>query len=217
MMAAIPIQTRKTPGATTSAARRTRPSTHQLQGPSSRMTRSIIGQPSRLAVSNGLRTGTVRGEGWRAGSAGASPPPLPKTSRGNRADAAERTDQRGGLHRHQHDLGIGRGADRGHGLGVFLGDEVVDRLHVAGGDGFRDHLGGLGFGLGQTFARFGIAEGGFALAFGLQDGRLLGAFGAQDLGVARAFGFQDLGALFALGLHLAAPWHRRDPSAAGYP
>ncbi|MNZ65740.1 hypothetical protein D3C78_839400 [compost metagenome] len=75
-------------------------------------------------------------------------------------------------------------------------------MDVAGGNGFRHHAGGVGFGLGQTFACFGIAERRFALAFRFQNGGLLGAFRAKDLGVAGAFCFQHLRALFALRLHL---------------
>ncbi len=105
-------------------------------------------------------------------------------------------------------LELRRRADCGHGFRVFLGDEVVDGLHVAGGDGFGHHLRCLGFGFGQTLAGFGIAEGGFALAFGLQDRRLLGTLGAQDLRIAGALGLQHLRALLALGLHL--PGHGID-------
>ena len=48
------------------------------------------------------------------------------------------------------------------GLDIFLGDEVVDGVDVALGDGVGHHLGGLGLGLGGALARLGVAEGGFA-------------------------------------------------------
>ncbi len=87
---------------------------------------------------------------------------------------------------------------------IFLGDEVIQRRDVAARDGFRHHLGRLRFGLRQTLARLGVAEGGFAAAFGFEDLRLLGALGAQDRRLALAFGGENLGALLALGLHLPA-------------
>jgi hypothetical protein len=64
--------------------------------------------------------------------------------------------------RHQHDLAVRRRADLGQRFGVFLRDEIVDRLHVALGDGFGDHLRRLGFGFRRAFARLGVAEGSFA-------------------------------------------------------
>ena len=85
-----------------------------------------------------------------------------------------------------------------------MGDEVVERLRVAGADRVGDHLGGAGFGFGFALARFGVAEGGFAAAFGLQDLALLLTLGTQDFGGAGTFGIEDVGALFAFGLHLAA-------------
>jgi hypothetical protein len=78
-------------------------------------------------------------------------------------------------------LALGEVANCGHGIGIFLGDEVVERLGARRGDGFGDHGGRLGLGLGLALAGFGIAEGGFAAAFGLKDRALLLAFGAQDL------------------------------------
>ena len=60
-----------------------------------------------------------------------------------------------------------RRADLGQRLGVFLGDEVVDRLDVALGDRLRHHLRGARLGFGGALARLGVAEGGLAPAFGL--------------------------------------------------
>ena len=89
------------------------------------------------------------------------------------------------------------------GFGVFLRDEIVDGVDVAGSDGFGDEPRCLGFCLGKSFSCFRFPIGGLALAFRLQDGGLLGALGAQDLCIPEALGFQHLGTLFALGLHLA--------------
>jgi len=93
-------------------------------------------------------------------------------------------------------------------LDVIAGNEIVQGSDVALGDGFRDHLGRLGLGLGRALARLGIAKRGLTAAFGLQDLALLGAFGAQNFGLALAFRLQNVGALDALGLHLAS--HRLD-------
>ena len=103
---------------------------------------------------------------------------------------------------------LGEVAMRLQRLDVVVGDEVVDGLHVARGDGVADHLRRLGFGLGRALARLGIAERGFAPALGLQHLRLLVALGLQDRGLALALGLEDRGALLALGLHL--PAHRFD-------
>ena len=79
-------------------------------------------------------------------------------------------------------------ADAGQRLGVFLRDEIVERLDVALGNRLGDDLRGAGFGFGGALARLGVAEGGFLAAFGLQDLRLLEAFGLEDLGTLVAFG-----------------------------
>ena len=86
-------------------------------------------------------------------------------------------------------------------------DEVVNRLHVTGSDGFGHHTGGLGFGLGRSFTRFCFQKGRLALAFGLKDLPLLFTFGGQNCRRAQAFGFKDLRTLDTFGLHL--PRHGR--------
>ena len=96
-------------------------------------------------------------------------------------------------------LGFGELAEGFH---IALGYEVVDRLHVALGDGLAHHFGGLGLGFGFTFAGLGVAEGGLAAALGLEDGGLFLAFGAQDGSGLVALGGEDFGALLTLGLHL---------------
>jgi hypothetical protein len=62
---------------------------------------------------------------------------------GDGADAAQRADERRRLHRHQHDLAVAEPSRScSQRLGVFLRDEVVDRLDVALGDRLGDDLGG---------------------------------------------------------------------------
>jgi hypothetical protein len=88
-------------------------------------------------------------------------------------------------------------------LHVVVGDEIVDRLGAAAGDGLADHLRGLGLGLGGALAGLGVAEGGLLAAFGGEHDGLLLALGLQDGGLTVAFRLQDLRALVAFRLHLA--------------
>ena len=99
-------------------------------------------------------------------------------------------------------------ADLRQRLGVFLGDEVVERLHVALGDRLGDDLRRPRLGLGRAFARLGVAEGGFLAAFGFEHLGLLQAFRLR-LCLLQAFRLEDLRALVALGHHLAG--HRVRP------
>ena len=62
-------------------------------------------------------------------------------------------------------------------LDVIVGDEIVDRLHIARGNRFGHHLRRLGFRFRRTLACLGIAERRLAPALGLQHLRLLQAFG----------------------------------------
>ena len=94
---------------------------------------------------------------------------------------------------------------------IIVGDEIVDRLHVALGYGIADHLCRHGFSFCRSLPRLGIAIGGFAAALGGEDLRLLGAFRRQDRRLPLALGHQDGGALVALGLHL--PRHGVDQIA----
>ena len=55
-----------------------------------------------------------------------------------------------GFERHHEDLLVRRLGERFQRLHVVVGDEVVDRLHVARGDGVGNHLRRLGLGLGAS-------------------------------------------------------------------
>src|SRR6478672_12789270 len=92
---------------------------------------------------------------------------------GQFGDAGERTDHATCFHRHQHELLVRAFGQRLERLDVFLCDEVIDRLHVAISDRIRYEFSRLGLGACEALARFGLAEGGFAIAFGFQDGCLL--------------------------------------------
>ena len=94
---------------------------------------------------------------------------------------------------------------------IVVGDEIVDRLHVAFADRLADHLRRLGLGFRRALARLGVAIGRLAAALGGEDLRLLGAFGGQDRRLPLALGHEDRRALVALGLHL--PRHRVDQVA----
>jgi hypothetical protein len=59
---------------------------------------------------------------------------------GQFADAAQRADQLRRLDREQDGLGVGRGRELADRLGIFLRDEVVERLAARGGDRVRHHL-----------------------------------------------------------------------------
>src|SRR3546814_17284324 len=112
------------------------------------------------------------------------------------------------LDRKQDRLAVRAGRELAYRLDIFLRDEIVDRLRIAAGDRVGHHLRRLGFGLGFAFARFGVAERGFAAALGLQDLALFLTLGAQDFRRAHAFGFEDVGALFALGLPLPRQYRK---------
>ena len=104
--------------------------------------------------------------------------------------------------RYDHRLLVGRFRQLAERLDVFLGDEVVDGVDVAAGDGLRDGGGRGRFRFGRTLARLGVAEGGFLAALGLENGRLFGAVGAGDGRLPVTLGLDDHRALFTFGLHL---------------
>src|SRR6185437_4180052 len=113
-------------------------------------------------------------------------------------NAGQRAEDAGGLDRQQQHLLVRRLGHFLQRLDVVVGDEVVQRVHVAVGDRLGHHRGGLGLGLGRAFARLGGAEGGLLLAFGRQDHRLLLALCLEDRGLAETLGVQDVGAFLAL-------------------
>ena len=89
-------------------------------------------------------------------------------------------------------------------LDILLGDEVVDGLAIAAGEGFGQHGGRFRLGLGLAFACLGVAKRTLLSAFGLENGRLLLALGRSEMAACRkTLGFQNVGALVALRLHLA--------------
>ena len=47
---------------------------------------------------------------------------------------------------------------------IFLGHEIVDRIHSAVGDSLRHRFGGVPFGLSFALARLGVTIGRFAAA-----------------------------------------------------
>lgn len=119
------------------------------------------------------------------------------------ADTTDSADHLAGFQRHEDHLAVVGRSQFAQRVDVFLGDEVVDGLHVTGGDRFGHYLGGAGLCLGLTFAGFGLQERGLASTFGFEDLRLLLAFGGQDRRCPQALGFEDLCALDPLGFHLA--------------
>ncbi len=100
-------------------------------------------------------------------------------------------------------LALGADANDFERLYVVVGDEIIDGLNIAVGNGVADQFRRLGFCLRRTFASLGIAEGGFLAAFGFEHASLLFTFSFEDRGLAKAFGLEDLSTLFAFRLHLA--------------
>src|SRR5690606_3531581 len=114
----------------------------------------------------------------------------------------------GGTNRQEERLAVLRGADLRQCLDIFLRDEIVDRLHVTGGNGFGYHLRGTRFRFGGTLTRLRIEERRLALALGAQDLALLQAFRLENRRLAQTFRLKDGGTLLTLGFHLAG--HRLD-------
>src|SRR5262245_47040920 len=205
--AARPNHRKCTPGITVSRARSTTARISQFHAP--RLTNSahalcMKSLPTRIRTQHGvssIRHAARPGARHRAGARAAAV--LAERLAGDLAEARQRADHARGIQRHHQHLLVGRLRQRLQRLHVVVGDEIVDRLHVARRDGLADQLGGLGLRLGGALARLGIAEGGLAAALRRQHNRLLLALGLEDGGLAMAFSFQALRALVALGLHLA--------------
>src|SRR5712672_2179265 len=162
--AARPSQNRKTPGAISSSAIRTKPKISQFQVPSveniSVMTRSSgSGSCSDLSLRLHRRWAWgCRGHRRAVGGSGGGGRTFDEGRLGNLAFAGERAKQPHLFHRNHQDLLVPRGFELPERLDVFVGDEVVQRGDVALGDGLGNHLRRLGLGFGGTFARFGVAE-----------------------------------------------------------
>ena len=120
-------------------------------------------------------------------------------------DAADASQQVGGLVRQVNGLGLVALGQFLHHLDVLLGKQVVGRIRTLT-HGLSNQFNGLCLG-------FGLADTGLCLTFGMQDTLLLGSFGTVDecrlltfrcknLGGFLSLRRQDLCALVSLGLHL---------------
>src|SRR3546814_15748134 len=74
------------------------------------------------------------------------------------ADAAQRADQLRRLDREENGLAVRAGREQADRLDIFLGDEIVNRLRIAAGEGVGHHLGRLGLCLRRTLARLRVPE-----------------------------------------------------------
>ena len=213
--AARPSQNMKTPGAITSTTSSRPPTMNQFQMPRDDSADHMAAYPwpsGRGGSLNGLGEAAAvagpvgpvgrGGDGGRGGDAGRSSPKVALAI--SAMPASEPSTPMVSIG----SISIfwfGACARAGERLEIFLGDEVVERRHLAAGDRLADHLGRA---CASAWARRSRPSASRKAASRRPSASRIcdcfGALGAQDRRLALAFGGEDLGALLALRLHLPA-------------
>src|SRR5258708_7796876 len=139
--AASPSQNKNTPGAINSSAIRMTPKISQFQVPSVANI-SVIGRPSARRRHRQDGAGIRPRRSARGGGRGCRA--FPNGDLGDFADAGERSQNAHRLDRQHDDLLVRRIRQLPERLDVFVGDKLIQRGHIALGDGLASHLRRLG-------------------------------------------------------------------------